>query len=105
MKKGHYLLIAVFVVLIVLVVVPVPVNPPGDTRVILEHTHKFYVTPVCFEEADVTNNLGESTLTKAKELNYPPDSDCTVESLQSESMSIWNALLVKVGLGSHKWSW
>lgn len=105
MKKGHYLLIAVFVVVIALVAIPVPVNPPDSTRVILEHTHKVYITPVCFEEAEVTNNLGESTLSKAKELKYPPDSDCTEQSLGSKSMSLWKALLVKTGLGQHEWNW
>lgn len=105
MRKVHYMLIAVFFVFIGLLFIPVSVNPPGDTRVILEYTQNFYVTPVCFEAASVTNNLGESTLDIAEELEYPPDSECTVTSLESESMPMWKALLVKASLIDHKWNW
>lgn len=105
MKKASYLLVAVVVVLIVVTVIPVQVSPPGDTRVITERTYQFYVTPVCFEAAEVTNNIGELTLDRAIELGYSPDSECTVQSLEKESMPIWRALLVKIGISKHKWNW
>lgn len=105
MKKLSYLLIAIVAIWILMMVIPISVSPPGDTRVITEKTYQFYVTPVCFEAAEVTNNIGETTLDRAIELGYSPDSECTVQSLEKESMSMWKALLIKMGSSNHKWNW
>ena len=56
-------------------------DDPSDSRVILDHTHKTYIAPSCFEESEPTNFIEESTLGEAEELGYPPHSSCTEEAL------------------------
>lgn len=59
-------------------------KPSADTRVILDHTSKTYIAPTCFEDAEATNFLSETTLQEAYELNYQPHSACTENALKSE---------------------
>lgn len=40
--------------------------PPDDTRMILEHTHRTYISPPCYEQAQKTNHIAESTLGEAR---------------------------------------
>lgn len=77
--------------------VPIETHPSPNTRVVLEHTYKTYIVPVCFEESDATNFLGESTLKEAKRLNYAPHSPCTEEALASETDRLFISLLKKLG--------
>ncbi|WP_213583477.1 hypothetical protein [Paenibacillus sp. J2TS4] len=98
-------ILAIVVVALCLTLIKIEVSPPAKTRVILEHTYKTYIAPVCFEQAKVTNNLGDSTLGKALELKYQPESACTEEALSKDKMKLLDALLVKAGLKTSKWSW
>ncbi|ARK29454.1 hypothetical protein [Halalkalibacter krulwichiae] len=85
MKKGAKLLIGLAVILLILgFVIPVTVNPSNDTRIILDHTKEVYSTPACFDQAELTNNLEETTLGFAKEMNYVAESDCTETDLVGE---------------------
>lgn len=78
--------ITIIIVLLLLIgssfFVKINLFPPSDTRIILERTHWTYIAPPCFEQAQTTNNLAESTLRKAKELNYRAESSCTEKYLQ-----------------------
>ncbi|MFC0473407.1 hypothetical protein ACFFHM_23595 [Halalkalibacter kiskunsagensis] len=83
MKKGTLLWISLAVVLIIVgLVIPINVNPPGDTRVIMDHTKKVYSAPECFDQADLTNNLEETTFDHALDLEYVSESSCTDQRLQ-----------------------
>jgi len=73
-------------------------SPSPSTRVILEHTHHTYIAPSCFDEADATNFLEDSTLEKAEELQYPPHSTCTEESFKGNNDSPFISLLKELGI-------
>lgn len=79
------------------------VKPSEDTRVILEHTYKTYIAPVCFETADATNFLEESTLENAQEIGYAAHSDCTEEALEAEEHSFFVSILQEIGILNKKW--
>ncbi|WP_332633742.1 hypothetical protein [Halalkalibacter flavus] len=83
MKKGtiFWMILAAFLLVIGLVI-PITVTVSGDTRVILDHTHRVYSAPACFDQADLTNNLEETTLKHALELDYVSESSCTQDQLQ-----------------------
>lgn len=77
------------VALILLIIVAVAAftllkDDPSNSRVILDHTHKTYIAPSCFEESDPTNSIEESTFEEAEELGYSPHSACTVEVLGAQ---------------------
>ncbi|KHF41777.1 hypothetical protein [Halalkalibacter okhensis] len=83
MKKGTILWITLAGLLLIIgLVVPITVTAPDDTRVILDHTNKVYSAPACFDQADLTNNLEETTLKFAQELEYVSESSCTEEQLK-----------------------
>ncbi len=82
MKKGTKPLVALAILLVIIgLIVPVQVHPRDDFRIIIDHTKKVYVAPACFDDADVTNNLEETTLKHALHLQYEPESSCTSEEL------------------------
>ena len=72
--------------------------PAPSTRVILEHTQRTYIAPSCFEEAGATNFIEDSTLQNAKDLNYPPHSDCTEEAFQSNNDIPFVNLMKELGI-------
>lgn len=85
MKKGTVILmIAATVLLILGFTIPVSVEPAAESRVIIDHTKKVYSAPSCFDQADLTNNLEETTLGHAGELQYMSESDCTSTELAME---------------------
>jgi hypothetical protein len=78
MKKGTLIWIMIASVLIIIgLIIPVTVMPSDDTRVIIDHTKQMYSAPACFDQADFTNNLEETTFGYAKELEYASESSCT----------------------------
>ncbi|NHN30521.1 hypothetical protein [Paenibacillus agricola] len=85
--------------------IPVTLQPPDNTRLILERSKLTYISPPCFDQAVITNNLSESTLVKTKELDFKPDSVCTEQSLAGVKMSAYNVLLHKLGLKKDYWNW
>ncbi|MFC5591481.1 hypothetical protein ACFPRA_21580 [Sporosarcina soli] len=94
------------IVVLIAMLVPIETHPSPDTRVILEHTYKTYIAPVCFEESDPTNFLQEATLQEAKSLDYAPHSSCTEDALKSENDRLLTSFLKQIGIMNKKWdSW
>lgn len=96
---------ALAVIIAALLTIQVTAAPPDDTRMILEHTHRTYISPPCFEQAEKTNNLAETTLKKALEHDYRPESGCTEQSLQPVQVSVFAWLMEKLGIVKGKWDW
>ncbi|SFL55812.1 hypothetical protein SAMN03159341_107125 [Paenibacillus sp. 1_12] len=93
------------VALVVSMTVQVEVTPPDHTRMILDRTNRFYIAPPCFNQAVITNNLSESTMKKAKELDYIPESTCTEQSLQAVHKPLLLAWMERFGLQKSNWNW
>lgn len=88
------------------VLIPRETTPSDSTRVILEHHEQTYIAPICFEDANATNFLEESTLIRAIELNYDMHSNCTKEALASEQDPFIISLLKELGILRKPWdSW
>ncbi|WP_082818790.1 hypothetical protein [Bhargavaea cecembensis] len=86
MQQNVKVLVVSLILLIIVAVVAFNLlkDDPSNARVILDHTHKTYIAPSCFEESDPTNFIEESTLGEAEELGYPPHSACTEEALGAQ---------------------
>ena len=86
MRKNVKVLVVSLILLIILAVAVFALlqDDASDSRVILDHNHKTYIAPSCFEESDPTNFIEESTLGEAEELGYPPHSSCTEEALSAQ---------------------
>ena len=99
--------IGVLTILLIVGLFTIQVNtyPPSSTRIILEHTYETYITPVCYEQAEKTNNLAESTLEQATALHYKPESACTSKSLEPLKQPIANFFAEKLGIRPSKWTW
>lgn len=99
-KMNMWILLGIFAAaaLVIFLFVPRENVPPANTRVVLEHTYRTYIAPSCFQEADATNFLEESTLQQAKELGYPPHSDCTAEAFQGNHESRFTSILKEFGV-------
>ncbi|MBT2570688.1 hypothetical protein [Planococcus sp. ISL-110] len=86
------------VVLLALFFIPRENLPAPESRVVLEHSFRTYIAPSCFEQADATNFLEESTLGEARELNYPPHSSCTERAFEGNQDSVFTRLLKELGI-------
>lgn len=100
MKKKITVSVALLVagVLIALLFLPRDNQPGPSTRVVLEHNYQTYIAPSCFEQANPTNFLEESTLQHARDLNYPPNSECTEKAFQGNNDSRFVSLLKELGV-------
>lgn len=98
-----WLTIVICSLIIIGFIVPTETKPPESTRVILEHYEETYIAPVCFEDAEASNNIEETTLKHAKELNYVPDSSCTEDALKPEKNSFISGWLKDIGVLSMQW--
>lgn len=96
---------ALIIVVICLFTVQNTVHPPGKTRVVLDRTLEVYVAPPCFNQAEVTNNLVDSTLDSANRLKYKPDSACTEQALQGIKKPLYTVILETAGLRKNHWKW
>lgn len=106
MMKYRLLIGSVVILLFVaMFLIKIPVEPSLNTRVILERTHKTYITPPCYEQALKTNNLAEDILEEAKRFGYKPESICTENSLQPNNQSVASVIGEKLGLIKSKWDW
>ncbi|MFS0557702.1 hypothetical protein [Brevibacillus sp. 179-C9.3 HS] len=105
MKRGPLIGIGAVVVIAGVLSIPMEVSPSPDTRLILEHTHKTYISPPCYEQANKTNNLAEADIQKAQELNYQPESSCTADSLAPIKQPIASVLAVSLGIKKSQWDW
>lgn len=97
--------ILVAATIVCLFTVQMRVVPPGETRLILEYTYETFISPPCFEQAEVTNNLFEATLAKARKLNFKADSVCTEQSLEGVDKRLFDVMLEKLGLQKNSWDW
>jgi hypothetical protein len=79
--------------------------PSGETRLILEYTYETYISPPCYEQAKITNNIFEATLDKARKLNFKADSLCTEQSLVGVEKRLYLVLIEKLELKKSSWDW
>ncbi|RXZ77835.1 hypothetical protein EBB07_27590 [Paenibacillaceae bacterium] len=105
MKKYIYSVAAAIVLIGALYVIKLPVDPPDDTRMVLDHTKRIYIAPPCFETAEATNYLSDSTWKDAKKSNYEPESECTAELMQPKPQSLWQIINQSLGLGPKRSLW
>src|SRR5699024_8329070 len=105
MKKG---LLIIGILLIGLIVVGFTfekeTKPKDDTRLIIEHTYKTYMSPPCYEEADATNHLEDSDIEMAKQLEYEPNDTCTEEELAPIKEKIIVSFLHDLGILKTEWA-
>lgn len=99
-NKKLWLWLAVLGVAVVLALLLLPRNntPSPNTRVVLEHTHRAYIAPSCFEVSDPTNFIEDGTLKKAEELGYPPFSECTEKAFEGNKDSFLVDFLKELGV-------
>ncbi|HSI67195.1 MAG TPA: hypothetical protein VK947_07255 [Planococcus sp. (in: firmicutes)] len=97
-RIGITLVFILVAILLALFFLPRENEPSPNSRVILEHTYRTYIAPSCFESADATNFIEESTLEEAKALNYLPHSDCTNDLFQPTNDSPFINLLKELGI-------
>ncbi|MFB4162541.1 hypothetical protein ACE1TI_01625 [Alteribacillus sp. JSM 102045] len=83
--------------------IPIQLSAPPDARTIVDHTNHTYVTPPCFNDAEVSNYLQETDYAHAQELEYEPESSCTEETLTEKNVPINIALLKTIGITETKW--
>ncbi|WP_088102394.1 hypothetical protein [Halalkalibacter urbisdiaboli] len=89
MKKGTLFFVSLAVFLVVLgFSIQTTVFPAENSRVIVDHTLDVYTSPKCFDQANLTNNLEETTWKAAKEMNYPPESECTMAAFEGVKKSL-----------------
>lgn|SRR5690606_6599777 len=105
MSKKLFVLVPIIIIAVVLISLFIPrdTQPASDTRVILEHTHKTYIAPMCFEGSNATNFIAESTLEEAHSLSYNPHNSCTEDALTAETDSLLVSLLKEMGILDTKW--
>lgn len=105
MKKFIIIGFSILIILVLGFTVKVTSYPPDDKRIILEHTYKSYIAPPCFEEANPTNYLEETTLQQAKQSDYEVQSPCTEKLLEEVSDPIFINWLKKIGVLKSGWDW
>lgn len=105
-KNRLFIWMIVFICIVVNAsfLIPKATQPSGDTRVIVEHTYKTYIAPLCFETSNATNFLEESTLQNAQDLDYTPHSSCTENALKAENDSPFESILKEIGIIEKKWN-
>ncbi|WP_035343750.1 hypothetical protein [Halalkalibacter hemicellulosilyticus] len=93
MKKGTWIFISLAGILLILgFTIPITVQPSADTRTIVDHTLHVYSAPECFDQADLTNNLEETTYHYANELEYESESSCTDNAFIGEKKPLLMAI-------------
>ncbi|WP_078553024.1 hypothetical protein [Bacillus alkalicellulosilyticus] len=88
----RYIILVVGLLLILLIasfVIKVTPTAPNQTRMVIDHTYQIYIAPPCFNDAEVTNYLEETTLERALQLDYEPESACTVDALTDEPRALF----------------
>ncbi|TSB47929.1 hypothetical protein [Alkalicoccobacillus porphyridii] len=94
--KRYRWLIGVFVSVLIIVlgfVIPVEVDPPENDTVIIDYTLGEYSAPACFDQAEFTNNIDETTFEKVEDHSrFSPESDCTTEEFTVTTVPLWFSL-------------
>ncbi len=106
MKKTAVIVSVLILMVIASLFIPVSVSPPDDTRIILDHDTRTYIAPPCFQNANASNFLEETTLQKALEQNgYRPEGACTSNKLKAKKTSVLQWFLLKTGMTKGQWDW
>lgn len=82
--------IILFVGMAVFFYLPFSFSPSESTRIILDHDKETYIAPPCFNQAQATNYLEETTWGKARESSYESNSVCTKEALNSKKVTLFH---------------
>lgn len=104
MKKIIILLSVLIIILSSTFIIKKETHPPRDTRLILEHTYKSYIAPVCFEDSEATNFLEDSDLEMANKLDYGPHNECTENAMKPVKDKLMISLLKNIGVIKTEWS-
>jgi len=104
-KPSLWIVITLVLGYVVLFWIRVPVQPAGSTRMIVDHSLQVFVAPPCYNDAKITNNVSESSLSRAEELQYKPDSACTEEALQEVQETFMHILMEKLDIRKGIWDW
>ncbi|WP_080846060.1 hypothetical protein [Cytobacillus gottheilii] len=99
MKMIRIVSIILVLSIIILFYVPFTFNPPGDTRMIIDHNTSTYIAPPCFEESGATNYLQETTYKEVKEKGYNSNSACSDELTAAQKLTLIEYLT------SPNWDW
>lgn len=91
MKQYRWLIgVGVSALIIILgFVIKIEVDSPADETVIIDYTLTQYSAPACFDDAGFTNNIDEATYGEMEDSAFTPESECTTDALQSESVPLW----------------
>jgi len=85
--------------------VELPLQSPGSTRVILDHSLQTFIAPSCFEQAEISNNLSDSTLGRARDKRYVPESACSERALAHARMTLFQLLWETTGAWTGRREW
>lgn len=102
MRKIRTILIIVAIVCVISML-PKNTKPSPKTRLVLDHTYHTYIAPPCFQQADATNYLQDSHLKEAREFDYDPHDQCTIDALAPVKDRLFISVLKDIGLLKKKW--
>lgn len=102
MKKTIIGLIVILLIISLGFVIQISAKAPDSTRVIIDHIHEVYVSPPCFDQAELTNYLEETTLGQAVKINYEAEGSCTEQSLMKKD-SLIGVVLESIGVKVSVW--
>ncbi|EZH67128.1 hypothetical protein DH09_04120 [Bacillaceae bacterium JMAK1] len=107
-RKDKKIIITLLSIVAILIIggmfVPISVSAPSDTRTIIDHTTQTYAAPSCFDQAEMTNFLQETTFGHAQTLDYDAESLCSSDFYTQSDVPIFFAMLQLFGLGEEKWT-
>ncbi|GEM_PF-2403058 len=104
-QKWRIAVITGGILAVLFLLVPLPMAPPGGTRMVLDHTQQIYIAPPCFEQANATNYLTETTWKEARQRGYTAEPSCTAERMKSAAVPGWQRLGSLVGYLPKAWAW
>lgn len=99
-KRAIVLIVVLAVIILGMFMFSFDISPSGKTRVIVDHTYHIYIAPECFDQAETTNHLTESTLAEVKETDLTVESPCTEQLYKSEKKTLIAILIEKLGIRS-----
>ena len=85
--------LVLIIVITVLFYIPFSFSPPEDTRIILDHDKQTFIAPPCFNQADATNFIEETTYDEVDRTDYKPNSSCTEREVSSKKSTLFNRII------------
>lgn len=95
MKQYRWVIGVVVSVLLIIAgfVIPIEVDAPESDTVIIDYTLSEYSAPACFDEAEFTNNIDETSYEEVKDHSrFEPESECTIDAFEVERVPLWLSL-------------